>query len=290
MPINHGLALGLGLGPHNERLAQALESLDSQWPHQRSWGQSVFAAWPDSPSEVAKVAAAALSTLDSAADHAAFLILAARAAEARVGQRVDVRESLTEWGLPADHAPELLRWIVQDPPHLNGDRVPVLADAATGSLYRTARTTWEKIYTTTAILWGTLLGLGTIVLAFALLKAAELTTWPPDWLPKLVVLYLCVVGGALAHIASRSLASIRFDDSMQIFAAAPGVDWLRLRWLAILRMLLPVVIVAGGLWGAGTVPTQFQDLGVAFLSGYCADSIFRAGLSKVQAQASARSK
>lgn len=39
--------------------------------------------------------------------------------------------------------------------------------------------------------------------------------------------------------------------SLKIYAAASGADWLRLRWLAIIRLLVPIVLVAGALWGQG---------------------------------------
>jgi hypothetical protein len=61
---------------------------------------------------------------------------------------------------------------------------------------------------------------------------------------------------------------------------------LRLRWLSILRLMIPVVIVAGSLWGAGNIPNNFQDLGVALLAGYSADSIFRSSVARLASNSS----
>ena len=229
------------------------------------------AEWPQSPSETAEVALGVAAALEEASRHTALLLLVQRAARARVGERVDVGAALAEWDLPAEDTSKLLAWLVQEPPEFDGQPVPLVVDTATGSLYRTASDTWEKAYTTTAGLWGTILALGLVIAVFALLRAAHITTWPADWFPKLVVLYLCVVGGAAAHIASKALANISFDDPLTIYAASRGLDWLRLRWLSILRLLIPIVVVTGSLWGAGNIPTHFQDIGVAVLSGYSAD-------------------
>ena len=51
--------------------------------------------------------------------------------------------------------------------------------------------------------------------------------------------------------------------------------------LSILRLLIPIVVVTGSLWGAGNIPTHFQDIGVAVLSGYSADSLFRNSIAKL---------
>jgi hypothetical protein len=160
-----------------------------------------------------------------------------------------------------------------------------VVDEPTGSLYRGPTSAGETLYTTSAPLWGAAVGFLLLLAAFQLMKAAGLTSWPDRWLAKFVLLYLCVIGGAVLHIASLSLSSIRFDDRLQIYAAATGLEWLQLRWLAFLRLLIPVVVVTGSLWGAGNVPARFQDLGVAILAGYSADSLFRTSLAKVHAQA-----
>jgi hypothetical protein len=168
-----------------------------------------------------------------------------------------------------------------DQPRLDEQPAPIIVDTKTGSLYRKPGSVWEQVWTETAAIWGTAAGLGLMIATFALLHAAHLTDWPHQWPSKMVVLYLFVVAGAAAHVASLSLAQIRFDDPLRIYAASTGLDWLRLRWLAILRLMIPVVIVAGSLWGAGNIPNNFQDLGVALLAGYSADSIFRSSVARL---------
>jgi hypothetical protein len=193
------------VGPHAELLAIALIKTDVAWPHVKvpSHPAGGSAAWPQNPSDAAAVALAAASALEEASRHAALLLLVQRAANARVGERVDVAAALAEWDLPAEDTSKLLAWIAQEPPEFDGQPVPLVVDTASASLYRTASDTWEKAYTTTAALWGTLVALGLVIAVFALLRAAHITTWPADWFPKMVVLYLCVVGGAAAHTPPR---------------------------------------------------------------------------------------
>ena len=64
-------------------------------------------------------------------------------------------------------------------------------------------------------------------------------------------------------------------------ASARGLDWLRLRWLSILLVLIPIVVVTGSLWGAGDAPKHFQDIGVALLAGYSSDSLFRNSIARL---------
>jgi hypothetical protein len=271
------------VGPHSELLAIALTNADVAWPHvkvpRHPAGGS--AEWPRNPSETADVALTVGNALEEASRHAALLLLVERSTKARVGERVDVAAALAEWDLPAEDASKLLAWIVQDPPKFDGQPVPLVVDTTSGSLYRTASGRWEETYTTTAALWGTILALALVIAVFALLRAAHITKWPTDWFPKMVVLYLCVVGGAAAHVASKALANINFDDPLRIYAASRGLDWLRLRWLSILCLLVPIVVVTGSLWGAGNIPTHFQDIGVAVLSGYSADSLFRNSIARL---------
>jgi hypothetical protein len=99
-----------------------------------------------------------------------------------------------------------------------------------------------------------------------------------------VVLLLFVSFGAAAHLGSRAL-NIHYDDPMKVYDAGSFIDWLSLRWVAVIQMYFPVTVVVIVLWGAGNIPTSFQKLGTAFLAGYTADSFLRAAVSKVQAQA-----
>jgi len=132
--------------------------------------------------------------------------------------------------------------------------------------------------------WGAVLALAAIIGVFALLDRAGMARPPEDWLVKLVVLYLFVLGGAVLHIGSMSFGNIRFEDRLPIYAMSSGTTWLSLRWLAILRLYIPIAVVAGSLWGAGNVPESFQDLATAVLAGYSADSLFRTSLYRLRDQ------
>jgi hypothetical protein len=269
------------VGPQSWSMANALGAADRAWPHAHApWHGGTGSSWPAAAQDVLEIANRVLAALQEAAEHAAALLLIGRSQQSRIGQRVDVQAAVAEWNLPPCSAAQVIAWIGPDP-RLDGKRVPLTTDIATGSLYRTPKSKWERLYTTTAGLWGSTVGLALIILAFVLLHSAHLFVWPEYWLPRLIVLYLCVVAGALLHVASSSLSSIQFGDPLKIYAAATGVDWLGLRWLSILRILVPVVIVAGSLWGAGNIADRFQDLGVAVLSGYSADSLFRNSISRL---------
>jgi hypothetical protein len=274
------------VGPQSWLMANALSAADRAWPHPRGDWHTGITEWPAAPVEVVNTADRVCAALDEAAQHAAALLLMDRALQSRIGQRIDVEAAVNEWALPACSAAQIITWIGPDP-RLDGKKVPLVTDETSGSLYRTPKTTWERVYTTTAGLWGSVIGLVVIGLAFALLNAAHLTTWPSHWVSRLVVLYLCVVAGAALHVASAALSQIQYGDPLKIYAAASGVDWLGLRWLSILRLLIPVVIVAGSLWGAGNIPNNFQDLGVALLAGYSADSLFRNSLARLDSSANA---
>jgi hypothetical protein len=265
------------VGPQVETLALSLEACAGHWPHPGG----PISEWPQAPDELINTAETILSALNQAAKPLAILLLIKRAIEARVGERVDVAAALGDWFVPDDQAPGIVAQLARDQPRLDEQPAPIIVDTKTGSLYRKPGSAWEQVWTETAAVWGTAAGLGLMIATFALLHAAHLTDWPHQWLSKMIVLYLFVVAGAAAHVGSLSLAQIRFDDPLRIYAASTGLDWLRLRWLSILRLMIPVVIVAGSLWGAGNIPNNFQDLGVALLAGYSADSIFRSSVARL---------
>ena len=82
-------------------------------------------------------------------------------------------------------------------------------------------------------------------------------------------------------------SAIRFDDPIRVYAATGIINWLGLRWLGILQLLIPTTVIAGSLWAAGNVPSTFQDLSVAILSGYSADSLFRMSVERVRSSSEA---
>lgn len=271
------------VGSHVERLAQKLSAAEVLWPaHKPFRGDERHAT----PSVIAEDMVPLLQALDEAIAHGAFLQLAWAVRSGHVSERFDVSDVIREWQLTPTAAKELRVWVQYELPRFDGKPLPCVTDATTGYLYRTPDSAWEKLFTTTAAIWGSAVVYGGIVGIFALLNAAGMTTWPTDWGYKLLVLYLFVVGGALAHVAAFSLGNIHFEDRLQIYAAVRGLCWLRLRWLAILRLFIPIAVVTGALWGAGNIPVTFQDLGVAILAGFSADSLLRLSLSRLQAASS----
>lgn len=110
------------------------------------------------------------------------------------------------------------------------------------------------------------------------------TTLSSRWGWKLLVLLLFVGLGALAHVGAQAL-DVNFDDPMKVYDAGNIIDWLSLRWLAVMRLYIRVMVVVASLWGAGNVPTSCQKLGTVILAGYGADSAPRAALSRLQPSA-----
>lgn len=229
----------------------------------------------------------ALDALQRALQHALFLTFVRDAARALPGERRDLFDYCDGWDLSDRQVEDIWGWLTHDSPHFGSRQVELAVDRLDRCVYRKPATLWQKTYTLTAPLWGGALAFGLVAGTFALLERAGLTTWPDDWPVKMVVLFLFVSAGGGLHLASRSLSNIRFSDPLKVYTAAEGWDWLRLRWLAILRIYLPIAVVVGVLWGAGNIPASFDEIGTAVLAGFTADSIFRTSLSAMQAQADA---
>jgi hypothetical protein len=228
-----------------------------------------------------------LQALERALQHALFLTFVRDAELALPGERRDLFDYCAGWPLRKAQINDVWSWLVHDVPQFGGRRVELAIDRTNRCVYRKPCTLWQKTYTLTASLWGGLVAFGLVAGTFALLDRAGITSWPEDWPIKMIVLFLFVAAGGGLHLASRSLSNIRFDDPLKVYTAAEGWDWLRLRWIAILRIYIPIAIVVGSLWGAGNVPTSFSEIGTAVLAGFTADSIFRTSLSAMQAQAAA---
>jgi hypothetical protein len=275
------------VGSHVEHLRIALQEAEDRWrwtEHEEPGDAAQRAA------DVAHRAASASAALQRAMQHALFFMYLDQVRSARVGQRIEFDDALVGWGLTKRQVDEVWSWIQHDTDMTRFNRkcLPILVDRQTRSAYRTPSTWPQWIGTTTAAVWGAALALAAIIVVFALLDRAGMTEPPVDWFVKLVVLYLFVLGGAVLHIASMSLGNIRFGDPLQVYVASSGATWLALRWVAILRLYIPIAVVAGSLWGAGNIPESFEQLGTAILAGYSADSLFRASLSRLQAQGSAQ--
>lgn len=288
------------VGEHIEHLIINLQEAAASWP---SWQKPK----PDEDAAAAtlhethrksgvtrRVRAAAsadadatLAALQRALQHALFLTFVRDAAQALPGERRSVFDYCRGWGLDKKEKEGIWEWLVHDSPRLGGRHVELAIDQAHRCVYRKPCTLWQKTYTLTAPLWGGALAFGLVAGVFGLLHRAGIAEWPEDWIVKMVVLFVFVAAGGGLHLASRSLSNIRFDDPLKVYTAAEGWDWLRLRWIAILRIYIPIAVVVGLLWGAGNIPTSFDEIGTAVLAGFTADSIFRTSLSAMQAQSSA---
>jgi hypothetical protein len=272
------------VGEQAELLVVDLREADAAWP-------SVCLA--DGKLDRVVIAAAAthsLAALQSTLQHALMLTFLHDCAKKAVGNNVAFDDYCDGWELTPAQVATTWLWLTHDPWLFGGQPLLLVPESGTGHrVYRKART-WSLPWfvTTLAPLWGAVLVWALTAGLFALLHRAGLTRWPHHWQVQLVVLVLFVALGALAHVASRSLSAISYEDPLQVYAAGKALDWLSLRWLGVLRAYIPILVVGISLWGAGTVPHHFQDLATALLAGYSADSLFRAGLSKLQTQSSAK--
>lgn len=270
------------VGEQAELLVVDLGEADTAWPttlHVRPSGRPDYKA-------VAADAEHAIAALQATLQHALVLTFLQDAKGNRVGSACDFDDYCKGWDLTPAQVDTAWLWLTHDPRMFDDKPLPLVLDG-TGKhrVYRKA-VTWSPLWflTTLTPLWGAALVYGLVAALFFVLNQAGLTQWPHDWGVKMVILVLFIALGAMAHVASRSLSAISYDDPLQVYVAGQALDWLSLRWLAILRDYIPILVVAATLWGAGTIPTKFQDLATALLSGYSADSLFKAGLSKLQAQ------
>lgn len=245
------------------------------------------------PAEVQRCADALVQVLERAAAHLAVLRIWRAARDGRTGERIVISAELARWSLSSTTQADAGSWLAAAKPSFARERrtrdgrsawqaedVAMVVDVGQDSIYVTSRGATRLLYAT-ASLWGLVAGFAVLVGVFALLDAADLTTRPKIWLAKGATLYLFVILGALAHVASKSLSTIRFDDPIRVYATAGWVDWLALRWVGLLKLGIPITVVTGSLWAAGNVPNAFQDISVALLSGYSADSLFRTSLQRI---------
>jgi hypothetical protein len=248
--------------------------------------------WSESLTDVSNQDVAALKTDLAAADtvlertmqHALFLTFLNDVSAGRMCQSFPFTDYCTGWGLSATSLDNLWGWLQQDPRQFDGTDLPVVLDTVNRCAYRKAITTWEKISSTSAALWGAALVFVIVAVLFTLLHAAQVTKWPGSWAWKLLVLVLFTSVGALAHVGAQAL-NVKYSDPMKVYDAGNIFDWLSLRWIAIVRLYLPVGFVVATLWGAGNIPTSFRALSTALLAGYSADSLLGAAISKLKSQA-----
>lgn len=272
------LSVRMLLGIHAELLVKRLEEMD-RWVNEakQAVGQSL-------PERVAKYTTEAIASSAGAMQHSLFITLLGDLREAHVGERIGLAEYCSGWGLSAEQVDMLWTWLTNDALRLGGEALPVALDTQNRAAFRKAESPLVRWLTATMGFTGFVLSFGTVALIFALLRVAHITAWPERWPWKLLVLLLFVTLGAVAHLGSRVL-NINYDSPMKVYDAGNGLDWLSLRWVAVIQMYVPITVVVASLWGAGNIPTSFQKLGAAILAGYSADSLIRAATSKLQSQA-----
>ncbi len=269
------------LGEHAHLLAHALDDAAKRWQ------DATDAVSSQDATDVLWSARSAMGALDAAMQHALFLTFLDEVRDGHTGESRRIDDYAQGWGLSAAAIDALWWWLVQDPKEFDAKKLPIAIDTVNRCAYRKPESNAFRLLTALAPLWVAALVFGLVALLFAILHSAGLTAWPSRWGWKLLVLLLFVSLGALAHIGARSL-DVNFDDPMKVYDAGNIIDWLSLRWLAVMRMYVPVAVVVASLWGAGNVPTSFQKLGTAILAGYGADSFLRSALSKLQTSGSTK--
>jgi hypothetical protein len=266
------------LGSHLDLLLASLRDASTWWSH----------AINDTNSK--KFAAAAASSnnaslaLVGAMQHALYLTFLYDATQGRTGESLAIADYCQGWGLDDSHVDELWMWITHDGLRLGRKKLPLALDKEHKAAYRKAKSLGWRLMTASTTLWGAAAALLVVGGVFALLHWAGMGAWPADWQPKLLVLFLSVVLGATLHITSRWL-NVDFDNPIKVYDAGNLVEWLSLRWLGILLIYVPVTAVVITMWAANDFPTSIQTVGTAILAGYSADSLFKASLSRLQAQA-----
>ncbi len=250
----------------------------------KRWQSAADAVVRSEAANVLSGVQSAVAALDAAMQHALFLTFANDVRKGKTGESRGIDAYCRGWGLSSDDIDALWWWLQQDPLEFDGEELPIALDTVNRCAYRKTTSGLCRVATAMTPLWGAAFAFGLIALLFEVLHLAGLTSWPGRWGWKMLVLFAFVAMGALVHVGARAL-NVNYDDPMKVYDAGGLLDWLSLRWIAMLKMYMPVTFVAASLWGAGSVPTSFQQLGTAILAGYSADSAVRTTLSTLQARA-----
>ena len=266
------------LGDHAALLEQALNAAGN------AWQRSLDAAAQSDREGVVSDVQVTQAALGAAMQHALFVTFADDVRNGHTGESRGIDDYCQGWGLSTAEVNTLWFWLLQDTLEFDGAPLPVVLDSVNRRAYKKTENTVFLYWTAAMPLVAGAAVFGLIALLFELLNAAGVTTWPREnWAWKMLVLVLFVALGALAHVGAQAL-NIKYDDPMKVYDAGNIIDWLSLRWIAVIRMYVPVAVVAASLWGAGNIPTSFQKLGTAILAGYSADSFVRAAVSKLGTQ------
>ena len=266
------------LADHGESLITNLKELEVRWVQLMDDTASAH--------DVQSAAAGAHRAADRVVQHCLFLIYLDEVRHDRVGARKPIAEFCDQWSLSKAQINQIWQWVCADAPSArfaDGAEQPLVVDTDNRRVYRKPRGFWQHLYTNTAFLYGAGIVFMLLIALQALLhRTNSLLPKPHNWLAELAVVVLCVIAGALLHVAAKGLSGIHFDDKLSVYEAGEWTDWLALRWLAILRLYIPVLVVAGGLWVTGTRAGTLKDLSIAVLAGYGADSLMINGLTKIK--------
>lgn len=273
------------LGQHEQLMVERLREAQREWENAiRAAQSSAEAAATTGNPDLSFHLQASQTALVAALQHATFLTFLGDTLKSHYGEPRTIADYCQDWGLTPAQVNQLWGWLTIDPLVFGGQELPIAIDKTNQAAYRKPEGGWKFIFAT-AILWGAALVFGVVVLLFAILNWAGVTSWPREqWGWKMLVLFVFVALGAGVHLGSR-LININYDNPIKIYEAGTIFDWLALRWIGMLQMYLPVAFVFASLWGAGDVPKTFQNLGTAILAGYTADSLLGAAVSKLQSQA-----
>jgi hypothetical protein len=262
------------VGIHGQLLCQRLTELGEWWEL-----ASDAAAGSEAQNVLANVTQAQ-GAAEAAMLHVLFIAFVDDVRNGHVGKSRNVASYCAGWGVTDGGIDALWSWLLEDPHQFDGARLPIVFDTTNRVAYRKTNSPLGLAVTVTAPMWSAAIVFGVVALLFELLHGARMFTWPGDWVWKFLVLVLFVWLGALAHVGAQAL-NVNYSDPMKVYDAGNLLDWLSLRWVAVVRMHLPVAVVVAALWGAGNVPTSFQTLGTAILAGYGADSFVSALLSRL---------
>lgn len=149
-----------------------------------------------------------MGALGAAMQHALFLTFLDDVRDAHTGESRRIDDYAQGWGISTAEIDTLWQWLLQDRKEFDGKELPVALDSVNRCAYRKSESDGFRLLTAAAPLWVAGLVFGLIALLFAVLHSAGLTSWPPQWGWKLLVLLLFVTLGALAHIGARALVGL----------------------------------------------------------------------------------
>ena len=217
--------------------------------------------------------------------HALFLQLLDGIGGAHIGELYDAdstRAYWRGWELTQAQVEEMWSWAMTSDvteARFAGRPVPASIDLTKGCIYRRPSGLRQWMYTLTAALWWGALVFGIVLGLFLLAHKAGVGTLTAGWVWRMLVLFVAVAIGAVAHLAVRWLSGIDYDEGLKIYNLGDIGDWLSMRWMGIGEAYIPVGVVTFLLWATGAYPTStaatFTQLGSVFLAGFAADSTFR---------------